>query len=698
MAGYATQRHFKLQHPILQAEYCGSHVFVVDNRSVLYVFDENYNLINKLKLNKKDEQKHCFDQSYSIAAKKVAIPMHNQLIWASYGKEGKLVPRAKKSEHDKEIIHTQYCPAGNYLISAGIDGKAFLFDIQSKSIRYMFKNKPDFCSVAQFSPDGNFAFVAYFNTENALLNLNDDSLHQFKLDYPVEQCRFFDDGQKLFLTDREGNSIIYDCIEHQVVHNDVLFDQWVSATVLAPSKRFIIAGSRKNKIYLLDPFKNEVVKTVELEDKGVTSMSVYEDLLLITFANSTLQVIDMAHKREDFLVHLNLKEYDRAKELLDLNSFLFVDDNITKFQNGFEEVLVKAKELIAKGEIQTALELVNPFMDYREYKESLDLLFMQQDHIASFVEAVEKKDIAKAYQLVSKYPMIKSLSLYQNLEKMWEKSFAKARKVLEEDELRGRKKASEILSVYENIPQKAELVRQLLSNIEKFRVADRYIKEQNFKAYFQLVSKYEFLQDTRLYKRVENLAESMYKTAQSELAKQHYERAKQNFINLLYFPMYKKEAQAQIQKIQALVKLEQAIEANDSSYVYELVAKYRFLAFTDRFKEFNKPFEQKLQQAAFHAQCGKMKMAIKQIEPYIKVVSLREKLDNCIKIGYLKQIENADFSTLDHEMLIGKYKTLFGLDENIEEIFKKNKKTDIFNKAKQAGKRYEITRYPVSLV
>ncbi len=438
MAAYATQKYFKLQNGILEAQKSGEYIFIVDVQAVLYIFDSSYGLITKMKLLKEGSGRHLFSKAFSVRGGFVAVPAKKTLLQARYSEEGKLKPFFKRELHEQDIELTRYSPDRKHLLCAGADGKAFLIDTKSKKIRYIFKNKPDFASCASFSHSGDCAVVSYFNMENLVLNLTNDKLKHFTLNGVVEAAVFFDDDKKILLMDREGYSSVYDCVLGKVTDSRVLFNQWVTEAVLTGDGRYVIVGTRKNRLYLLDPFQNRAVFSVDMEDEGVTSLSLDGEVLQLTYINGTIHTVDMGHKKDDFHVNVEVKDYARAKKILDENSFLYLDPGIEKFKAGFEDIYKKAQELIAKDRLEEALELVEPFMGFEEFQQSLDTLMLQKDHIAEFIEAVNEKKYPLAYQIAAKYPIIQKLNLYQKLERQWEKVFAKARKVLEEDPLRGK--------------------------------------------------------------------------------------------------------------------------------------------------------------------------------------------------------------------------------------------------------------------
>lgn len=668
MSAYSTSRYFNTLTPNIALKYYNDTLFLIDNEDVLFIFDSNYELKSKTKLIKNSEKRHSYCSAYSIINGMVSIPNDKTLILAEYV-ENKITPRFKKEVHIQEIMLSEFSNNGDYLVSSGAGGRVFIFDCKTKAIRYTFPYLPDYCSCATFSSLNIFVFLGYYNNENVLLNLTNDKLYQFKHDVPILCAKFFDDDKKLFMSDKSGNSIIFDCISYEIINKKALFNDWVSCVTLTENNKFIMAGTRQDKLYLLDPHKNMIVKMVELQNSGITCIDVNDDTLFLGFEDTTVHTIDLGYKKDDFSVHVELKEYAEAKEILDSNVFLLLSPDIERFKAGFEDILIQAKEFITKGRIDEALKIVKPFMDDSELRKKVDLLFMQQDHIASFIEAVENKNITKAYELAKKYVVISSLGAFTSLEKQWESTFAKARKILEEDDLRGKNKARELLEPYAKIAQKSELVSQLLNNVDKFAQAESFIKKQDFQSYFKLTNSFAFLKETLLYQKVKALAQSLYAKSLISYSKEEYVAANKLFTQVCQFPEFKVKAQKEINKIKAFVELEDAIKENNRKRVYSLSSEFPFLQFNDHFIKYNQTFEQDIRRAAHQAQYGSISAAITILGDYMELPALKNKIDTCLKQGYLRELREANICHEDIEQLILIYKSLFGLDNEIKNIF-----------------------------
>ncbi|MBN2782034.1 MAG: WD40 repeat domain-containing protein, partial [Campylobacterales bacterium] len=471
MKQFSTKRYFKLKNPILKASFHDGYYYVIDNKSILYILDLNFKIKIKQKVSDLNDL-HSYTHLYSLSSGIVSIPRGDSLMCVKY-KDGKIVLTCKTKSKSDKIVFTTFNKNGNLLISCTLDGKVTIFSRDSKTYSYVFEYQPDYLSTAFFSSKDIFVYLGYFNLENRILNLQNNKVIKFRYDNPIENGAFFDNDKKLFLVDRAGNSIIYDCITYKIIDKKALFNEWVSSVTLYKDEKYILVGTRTNKLYLLEALKNELVASVELDAYGITSITVVLDQLILSYGDSSFQVIDLNYKRELFISHIELQEYHDVKKILGENIFLYADEYMQKFEAGYEKVLVQAKELIAKSKIDEAISLVEPFMYNKKFKDELDSLFMQQDHIAKFIEFVEKNNILSAYGLANKYRVIPSLSAYQSLEKNWEVAFTKAKKILEDESVDGKNKAQDILKDYIRVEQKQEIVKKLLSNADKFSLAEK---------------------------------------------------------------------------------------------------------------------------------------------------------------------------------------------------------------------------------
>lgn len=691
---YETIKYLSLQNPIIEVGFAQGYLFAVDTTDTLYIFDNTYSLQLKEQITKNSKPHHPFSHRYSIAHGMISFGVAKTFYLGKFI-DNKFIIDAKHPMYENKIVFTKFSLDGTLVFSAAEDGRARIITTATNTLRYILPHQPDYCSYAVFSKRSLFLFVGYFNNKNIILNLQTDALIIIETLEPIECALFFDNDTKLYLCDRSGNTITFDLLTDKEINKTSLINEWISCAI--EIDKHIIIGTRKEKLYIVEPQTNTIAMQISLEHEGISSMAQRDGVLYLSFADGVVQVIDTSYKKDLFIEHIEKKEYQHAKDILDRNNFLYLNSAMELFNAGFEEVYASAKEFVTKGDIESAASLVAPFMGNKEFSHKIDLLFMQQEYIASFINATNKEEFESAYEIALRYPIIQTLALYSSLEKVWDRTFNAARNAIEEDPLRGKLRAKEILARYEKIPQKSELVKQLINNSEKFALAETFIKNQDFKSYFSLVGSYGFLKETHLYKKVDALANNIKTNALKAYTNKEYSQAKELFTQLLLFTTFHSFAKQHLLKIDASILLAQLIEQNDIKKIYIVVDKFPFLTFTDKFLKFNNSFELSIEEALKLSQSKQISKAIAILEPYISTPVLRKKLDNCLKLGYLKEIEEKELNEESIRRAIGRYKSLFGLDDAIEEIFTKKGLVDEFKYHTKANNTIDTKRYPESI-
>ena len=95
-------------------------------------------------------------------------------------------------------------------------------------------------------------------------------------------------------------------------------------------------------------------------------------------------------------------------------------------------------------------------------KEEFDYYLRQKASVAQFMDLIEEKNYTEAYHLAKQYPHLKDTMAYAQLEKLWEKSFELAKKLLAQDAQLNIQKVKELLKPFANVQAKKEVISTLL--------------------------------------------------------------------------------------------------------------------------------------------------------------------------------------------------------------------------------------------
>ena len=145
--------------------------------------------------------------------------------------------------------------------------------------------------------------------------------------------------------------------------------------------------------------------------------------------------------------------------------------------------------------------------------------------------------------------------------------------------------------------------------------------------------------------------------------------------------------------MEQIVKFNAYVAEDQKAFAYALAAKYSFLTFTELFETLNKPFEEAMKRALVFANLADIKSARQEFFDYLEIKEPHKKMDSCMKVAYLKQIESCDFSSAKRAIILKKYNYLFGLDDLLENLFEKKGYTQEYQDFAKAPQKLEMRRY-----
>ncbi|MBN2783079.1 MAG: hypothetical protein JXQ66_07555, partial [Campylobacterales bacterium] len=139
---------------------------------------------------------------------------------------------------------------------------------------------------------------------------------------------------------------------------------------------------------------------------------------------------------------------------------------------------------------------------------------------------------------------------------------------------------------------------------------------------------------------------------------------------LIIFSNYENLAKEYLTNIDAKIKLQEMIEKDDVKNIYQHIVKHNFLQYDEGFLKYNQIFLDAVDKAYICVDKKDIQKGVKFIQKYIGIKTLKPKIDNIFKFGYIRQIDEAEVGSYDIIKSISIYKKLFGLDEHIKEFLK----------------------------
>jgi len=596
-------------------------------------------------------------------------------------KDNKVVKIGKLDYHRKDIEVTSFAPNGELFATGGADGRVFLFD--GLNMFDSFAPRADYISAIVFSDDGDLIAFSSFDKTTTVYSIK-QGRHIASLETidVVEGLRFFESNSKLYLICRNGDGIVYDLGMRIITSIRHLFMDWPSALNISRDSRFALVGTRTNRFYIVNLAKNMVVEELFFEKSGVTNILFYEEnKLIITFVDGTIFVINLNENVVEFENFLKDKKYKDAKFLISKNNiFLKIHSLSRKFDEDWAEVLKEAVSLISGNNIAEASELVAPFLDDLAKKEEYNQYLEGREEVAKFIEAYRAKDYPQSYAMSRREKFLQTLKEYHELEELWHKHFALARKSLETNHL-DRKTPTDLLEPFKNVDEKKKIISFLLANPDIFADADKLIKNRHFEDYFTLANKAPILQESETYKKVLLLANSLYEKLLTHISNSEYREATQMADYLIKFRPLEKKAKEKGKEIENIQKFLELFKSRSRRDAFKLVESYEYINSLPEYRELLKEFEKTIETAKNFAYNGNSKATLETVKEYLEIDYCKDKVKSIIRISYLNEMRAiVDIESVKWIDTFTKYIDIFGKDEDLIEIATAKNLADLVTK------------------
>ncbi len=679
-----------------------SRIDIISNKYTYYQIDKTTFKIGKKAVIEKDSSIYQFSKVFDISNDLLqAYPKQNSktLIFIM-DKQGLKIVSKLPLDITPSII--KFSNNSKILLIGSIDGDILLYDVELKKIIYTFSPRSDEISAITFSKDDSLVAIGSFDKKIFIHDCkNWNIITKIECKSTPEDMVFSFDKKYLYCVQREGAVSAYCVQSAKVEYSKIFKDHWFSVIKSYISKDFALLGTRSNVLILFDLKSAKVVKNITLQNSGVTSVDFDKENFYASFADGGFLVSDMQKYKDEALVAIKLKDYIKAKELIDKNIFLYLDGTIDKLYECWDEVIKKIILLIELNEIEEAATLASAFLDNKEFNEEFSSYMSYKEEIAEFLHHVSLKHYAKAYQLANKYGYIKQLKKYQDLEELWHKSFNSAKKIIEKNPNSSAAiiRAKGALHDFLNVTSKKEMIDNLLSNSKLFFQAESLVKEKKFGEFFLLCQKYRFLENTKIYHKVISVSTLLLSNISKAILNKEYKSALLLANRLLEFLPIKDEVQSKINEIKAREKFDQFFKSKDIYNAFALIEKNRFLESSLEYVSLMSEFYDKNQEAKKLALSGDIKGVFDILDDYIDIEYLKDQIAFTLRLAYLNSITLAlNSSKIDWQKTFINYISMYGKDEDIKNIATKYGVLELFEEIKNDKKSDKKIKFKEQIV
>jgi len=630
---------------------------------------------------------HKYAKNYAISSNNmlaISFKDHHSLMLASF-KNGFSELRSC-TWHSSDIEVSKFSKDGQYLVTGGTDGKLFVYDVKNLDMVLSLPHNPDYISTISIADDNDLIIYTTFQKKIVFFSFRHNKvLNRIKVSDIVQVSHLFDNNSKVYFALRNGRSIIYDLIKLQTLSDETLFSDWPTSLCYLQDKKYLLVGSKTDLLYIVDMENNTLILKIKMSHSGMSHLNIIGDRLYIGFVEGLVEIVDLNAHAQEFESSLKSKNAHRAKELLDNNSFLYLNSAISIFDDLWPDTLKEASNLLLKEKLEDALHLVEPFLFDKEKSDQFTPLLEQNEKIMKFLNLLQHKKYDDAFIMAEQNSILKKTHLYKKLENLWDKIFNEAKELLSAEPLLNKKKAFTLLEPFMRVEQKAEQTKTLLNNINIFVAADEAVKAKDFRRYFALCEQHHFLKNVSMYTRVCALGDRLYQQMVDLKRENKFEDALEIFKKAKSFA----NIPAMEFKASLISELEfiKTVEEGKIAEAYAMIDKRVELKMTQTYFKLEKNFENVLNKANKLAREGQIMALIEQLGSYNKIAQTKAKVASILKHAYIlefsKALENKNIK-VNWPTTLATYVKMFGRDNEIEKIATDAGVIDILDKLEKS--------------
>lgn len=551
-------------------------------------------------------------------------------------------------------------------------GHTYVINLKHGGIEKRLPAMPDSINASVFSPDDKMISLASFNGNIATyLYLSLECKSRLSLGGIIEDITYLGENLLLVLL-RSGKILKVDVNEGRIIEEKELCSGlWPAVLHLVENNKFILVGTRESKLVVLHATSMDEVFTVDFEVGGITTISKSSQFLFLGFTGGELVAINYLEHENKFLEAVSSGKVNIASSYFKENIFLMIHSGTREI---YENWLVAKKEitlLLSEGELKRAQDVAQPFMFHPKIRIEMRELEGIQRELAALMRFIKIKDFPKAYALVQSTPELKESEHYKKLEEIWEKIFATSQRLLARDPQLNKRPAVAALKLFLGVPEKKEQVEIMFNNRYLFKKQEDLVKAKNFKEYYLLVEKYDFLKKSPLYKKIIYLQEEIKQKLEKTLSNQDLIESIKVAEFLEQFEPSKEYAKNKLNQIKQILRLEQLLKEDRFNEACVNVSRlggwnleYVQIQF---FQQEKLKFIKKAKQAIDE---GNFKKA------YIQVASLwdneeaseikREIIHYLYEQEIKKFLLSKDRAKIDWSLSLGNYMNFFGISKSLD--------------------------------
>ena len=646
-------------------------IFTLTNQYLYIVYDKkSLTVLDNKKISNKFENKYAYDKSFAISSKSDFFITTTESLKSHLMKYGESLSNVATIELNKKAVYcSSFNHAGDILAIGGEDGKLFFYSLKDKKTIKSLPTQSDFISNITFSKDDKLVAVSSFNKKTIIYSCDKASeIAVLQCSEVVEASIFIDNNSKLLTVTRDKKYTIHSIRMGIEAKYSFEFREWPTA-LIDINEKYSVVGDRGNSLYIINHQKGTILTTIGLDNKGIVSLKIESGRLYVAFVDGEIKIIDINSNLDKFTLNLKLKNFVEASKLIEKNIFLATNELTAEFDKEWIDVLSNAKKLLVAEKRTEAEDIVKPFFFDIEKKDEFIFCLGNLNHFKDFSILIEEKNYPEAFKLADKYEFLKKTKDFEAIEKYFFNIFQHCKQLFTKNDPQGIESAKKILATYSQVPSKRILVNNLMIRYKIFILAEKFIKERNFKEYCLLVQNNPFLKDEEIYNRVITIGNNTLNHLNIYQQEQNYPKALEVAHYLQDFLSFKNIIDKKIESIAKYEKLLHKIEDKNLHDTYKIIKEDSQLEIFPPFLTLHEEFLELKEEAHQFANAGDATSMLSCLNPYLNIDYTLDAIAQEFKLAYLAQIKvyltDSIQTVINWKETFVLYSSFFGIDNEL---------------------------------
>lgn len=399
-------KNLNLASSILRIEIMNDKIYILNNKYTLLIYcNQTYALLDKIVLLDSQENKHIYANSLAISQ---GLDIYYANTDSNVGtlfqlKGDKVEQNAPIELHTKNVTYSRFSRNSKFLLIGGEDGRTCFYNIQHSKSCFSLDARSDTISSAAFSHSDKLVCVGAFDKAVYIYDITKHkAIDEIKLTDTPEDLLFSDHDANILGITRDYQVFSYNLEEKELTYADTRLDQWPTA-MIRMGAHHILVGTKSDILYIFNIDDLSLVRRFRVDNSGVSSMKIRNDILYIGYTNGELKIIDTNYLHIEFEENLRMNKFAKATSFIKENIFLMTKETAVKYDLVWDKVLHMAKDMLVSKGLENTEKMIKPFLwdkqkkfDYTRLKvnlpdvKHLECLIEQDNHVIAYKFADQK--------------------------------------------------------------------------------------------------------------------------------------------------------------------------------------------------------------------------------------------------------------------------------------------------------------------